>query len=61
MLQEHYNLNISQLSAGVIENEEVTLTRNCAVLSNVFLTIIAIVFFNVNKFHVHQCQAQIEI
>ena len=49
MLQEHYNLNISQLSAGVIENEEVTLTRNCAVLSNVFLTIIAIVFFNVNN------------
>ena len=46
MLQEHYNLNISQLSAGVIEYEEVTLTRNCAVLSNVFLTIIAIVFFN---------------
>ena len=48
MLQEHYNLNISQLSAGVIENEEVTLTRNCAVFL-VFLTIIAIVFFNVNN------------
>ena len=27
-LQEHYNLNISQLSAGVIEHEEVTLTSD---------------------------------
>ena len=28
LLQEHYNLNISQLSAGVIEHEEVTLTSD---------------------------------
>ena len=51
MLQEHYNLNISKLSAGVIEYEDVTLSRNCAVSSKVFLIIIAIVivFFNVNN------------